>query len=197
MCSVLAVAVAVGSIAHLILDMMATEYTRLKILIEFITAFSLFKNICAITTTKQPRSAIDSLNGIQVISMFWIILCHNHIWYTAIKPLSNNAVLTQDILSRFWYQIILNGYFAVDTFFVLSATVAAYNSLKSMEKKQCNWCHFLLFRFYVHCYLRLTMVYAFVIFVRHLIVHLSDGPLSIKLSTGPDNKTYKNCGGQT
>ena len=37
------------------------------------------------------------------------------------------------------------------------------------------------------------MVYAFVIFFRHLIVHLSDGPLSINLSTSPDNQTYKNC----
>ena len=187
-CSLLAVAVAVGSIAHLALDMMATEH-----IIEFIIAFSLFKNIRAITTTKQPRSAIESLNGIRVISMFWIILFHIHVWSTYYKPLSNNAVLTRDILSRFWYQIILNGNFAVDTFIVLSATVAAYNSLRSMEKKQSNWCHFLLFRFYVHRYLRLTMVYAFVVFFQHLIVHLSDGPLSINLSTSPDNQTYKNC----
>ena len=71
--------------------------------------------------------------------------------------------------------------------------IASYNSLKSMEKRQSNWYHFLLFRFYVHRYLRLTMVYAFVIFFRHLIVHLSDGPLSMKLSSGPDNQTYKNC----
>ena len=44
--------------------------------LEFITAFSIFKNLEMIISTKQPPNAITCFNGIRVISMSWIILGH-------------------------------------------------------------------------------------------------------------------------
>ena len=48
--------------------------------LDFVVAFSLFKTVPTILSTKQHSSAITSLNGIRVISMFWVILGHTHLW---------------------------------------------------------------------------------------------------------------------
>ena len=53
------------------------SYQRIEqFLYEVVTAFSLYKNIPMILATHQPAAAITSLNGVRVISMFWVILCH-------------------------------------------------------------------------------------------------------------------------
>ena len=43
-------------------------------------SFSLYKTIPTIMSTHQPVTAITSINGIRVISMFWVILGHSNIW---------------------------------------------------------------------------------------------------------------------
>ena len=158
---------------------------------HLIHAFSLLNNTYAILTTKQPPSAISCLNGIRVLSMFWIILCHAHVWYTMFKPINNQLLLERDVFPRFWYQVILNGYFSVDSFFLLSGTLNAYNNFQGRERRSRN--SFPFFRYYIHRYLRLTPVYAFVLLFRHLIVYFADGPMSIQLSTGPETQNYQNC----
>ena len=162
---------------------------------HLIYAFSLLKNMRAILTTKQPPSAISSLNGIRVLCMFWIILCHVHVWYTMFKPINNHLALERDVFPRFWYQVILNGYFSNDSFFLLSGTLNAYNNFQEREKSQSGKSQksFPFFRYYLHRYLCLTPVYAFVLLFRHLIVYFADGPMSIQLSTGPETQNYKNC----
>ena len=194
-CGLFVTAAVVGTIADLALTYTCVRlpFQKLKLLLDIITAFSFFKNIHAISTTKQPSSTISSLNGIRVLSILWIVLCHIHVWYTTFKPLRNQAILERDIFPRPWYQAILNGYFFVDSFFLLSGTIAAYNNFRAMDRRKNNWCRFPIFNYYVHRYLRLTMVYAFVVFFRHLVIHLSDGPLAIHLSTDPENQHYKNC----
>ena len=194
-CGLFVTAAVVGTIADLALTYTCVQlpFRKLKLLLDIITAFSFFKNIRAISTTKQPSSTISSLNGIRVLSMFWIVLCHVHVWYTTFKPLRNQAILEQDVFPRLWYQAILNGYFFVDSFFLLSGTLAAYNNLRAMDRRKNNWCRFPILNYYVHRYLRLTMVYAFVVLFRHLVIHLSDGPIAIYLSTDPENQYYKNC----
>ena len=191
MCGLFFTAAVVGTIADLALTYTGVRlpFRKLKFLLDIITAFSFFKNIRAISTTEQPSSTITSLNGIRVLSMFWILLYHVHILYTTFKPLRNQAILKQDVFPRLWYQAILNGYFFLDSFFLLSGTVAAYNNLRAMDRRKNKWCRFPIFNYYVHRYLRLTMIYAFVVFFWHHVLQLSDGPIS----TDPDNQYYKNC----
>jgi len=45
---------------------------------DFIAAFSLYKTVPTLLATKQAASVISSLNGLRVISMFWVILCHTY-----------------------------------------------------------------------------------------------------------------------
>ena len=158
--------------------------------LDFIIAFSLFKNVPMILATKQPPNAITSLNGIRVLSMFWVILCHTYVWAAMSGIVNNGTVFLTNVVPRFSFQVILNGYFAVDSFFFLSGALVAYLTLREMERRK-GWFPFITY--YLHRYLRLTMVYAFVLFFYWtLTVYLGDGNRWIA-ATGPDSDVQKNC----
>ena len=127
-------------------------------LADFLTAFSLYKTIPTLLATKQAPSVITSLNGIRVVSMFWVILGHTYIWIMR-KDLDNPLKLIE-VSSRFTFQPVGNSFLAVDSFFFLSAVLVAYLTFRQMKKTgRFPWIHY-----YAHRYLRLTPVYAFVIF---------------------------------
>jgi peptidoglycan/LPS O-acetylase OafA/YrhL len=156
--------------------------------LEFITAFSVFKNVGMILSTKQPPTAITSLNGIRVISMGWVILGHTFLWCYGIT--SNPLYVVTNVASRFSAQPIVNGYFSVDSFFFLSGTLVAYLTLREMERKKGR---FPVITYYLHRYLRLTMVYAFLLFFWWtLTVHLGNGPTWRK-AAGVDSDLQNNC----
>ena len=156
--------------------------------LEFITAFSVFKNVEIILSTKQPPTAITSLNGIRVISMSWVILCHTFLWCYGVS--ANPLYTVYSIAPRFSAQPIVNGYFSVDSFFFLSGTLVAYLTLREMERKKGR---FPVITYYLHRYLRLTMVYAFVLFFWWtLTVYLGNGPEWYTL-TGKGSVNYENC----
>ena len=163
----------------------ATKSTKVE---EIITAFSLFKVLPQILLMKQPPSAITSVNGLRVISMFWVILGHTHL-FSLITGVDNFTHL-RSTLSRFSFQSIGNGFFAVDTFFVLSGLLVAYLSMRQMKRKNGR---FPFLTYYLHRYLRLTPTYAFVLFFMWLLtMHLADGQIYYLL-TWEDSAIYQNC----
>ena len=146
--------------------------SSLKKSLEYVTAFSLFKNVKIILSTDQPPSAITSLNGIRVISMFWIIIHHTK--ETCVTTSSNMFYDYLFVEPRFSSQPINSKAFAVDSFFLLSGTLVAYHTLREMEKRRGR---FPVITYYLHRYLRLTMVYAFVLFFfLALGLYLGNGP---------------------
>ena len=154
----------------------------------FISAFSLFKTVPTILATKQPPSAITSINGIRVISMFWIILCHTHLW-AFIDGVRNSATIF-GVVERLTFQAIINGFFSVDSFFFLSGLLVAYLTLRDLHRRKGR---FPALMYYIHRYLRLTPTYAFVLFFQwFLTVHLTDGPLYIQ-QYGAGSPPYKLC----
>jgi peptidoglycan/LPS O-acetylase OafA/YrhL len=158
--------------------------------LEFVTAFSLFKNVPMILSTKQPPTAITSLNGIRVISMFWVILGHTHYWALLTGALTNTAYVLTHFPQRFSFQAIVNAFFAVDSFFFLSGVLVAYLTFREMERKKGR---FPFITYYLHRYLRLTMIYAFLLFFWWtLTVHLGSGPLW-EVSTGAHSPTVQQC----
>ena len=158
--------------------------------LEFITAFSIIKNLGMIISTKQPPSAITCLNGIRVISTSWIIL--GHTFYTEIDKnvLINGDYVMKHYRPQFSYQAIAWFQFSVDSFFFMSGVLAAYLNLIEMQKKEGR---FPVLIYYLHRYLRLTMVLAFVLFFWWtLTVHLGNGPMW-RASFGEDSALQKNC----
>ncbi len=144
--------------------------------VQFITAFSLFKTVPTLLATKQAPGVITSLNGLRVISMFWVILGHTHFWVFIQTVVRIDNILTLfSIGKRFSFQVVSSGFFSVDSFFFLSAVLVAYLTLRQMKKKGGR---FPYINYYVHRYLRLTPTYAFVLFFAWFLTkHLSYGPI--------------------
>ena len=155
---------------------------------ELITTFSLYKVLPQILSTKQPPSAITSINGLRVMSMFWVILGHTHVF--ALSSGLDNLLRVRSTLSRFSFQAIGNAYFAVDSFFVLSGFLVAYLSLRQMKRKNGR---FPFVTYYLHRYLRLTPTYAFVLFFTwFLAMYLGNGP-RYNMNFGQESANYRSC----
>ena len=138
---------------------------------EFITAFSLYKTVPTVLATKQAPSVITSLNGLRVISMFWVILGHTFIW---LQPFADNILRMKTLIQRFSFQPVENAFFAVDSFFFLSGVLVAYLSLRQMKKRKGR---FPILHYYIHRYLRLTPTYAFVLFFAWFLTkHIAVAP---------------------
>ena len=141
--------------------------------LDFIKAFSLFQTVPMLLATGQGASVITSLNGLRVISMFWVILGHVYVFSSIVGGV-DNAPKILSIVSRFSFQAVGNAYFSVDSFFFLSGVLVAYLTLREMNKKKG---HFPFLHYYIHRYLRLTPTYAFVLFfAMYLGRYLSVGP---------------------
>ena len=141
--------------------------------LDFIKAFSLFQTVPTLLATFQGPSVITSLNGLRVISMFWVILGHVYA-FVPVTSTVNNAPHLYSVLSRFSFQAVGNAYFSVDSFFFLSGVLVAYLTLKEMKKKDG---YFPFLHYYIHRYLRLTPTYAFVLFFTMFLTrYLAVGP---------------------
>lgn len=141
---------------------------------EFITAFSLYKTLPTLLTTKQAPNVITSMNGIRVISLFWVITLHTYISTEHI----DNAVDYLEINRRFYFQVVGQAIFAVDSLFALNGTLVAYLTLHQMQKRG----RFPFLHYYIHRYLSLTPTYAFVLFSAWFLTnHIATGP-SLSLS---------------
>lgn len=142
--------------------------------VEWVQAFSLYKNLGTIFSTKQTSAAITCLNGIRVLSILWVIVCHNFVWIFQYTGSDNVLDLFQNMVKRFSFQAISNGFFSVDSFFFLSGLLVSYLTLRQMKRRNGK---FPFVMYYVHRYLRLTPVYAFVLFlVWTLMAQLGNGP---------------------
>ena len=51
-------------------------YIPIDLVVQFFLCFSLIKNTSRIMDTKVPAGAITSINGMRVMSMWWVILGH-------------------------------------------------------------------------------------------------------------------------
>ena len=145
---------------------------------RIIEPFSLYTNVRKVFDTYQPPNAIRCLNGIRTLSMFWVILGHCYLF--GLFEMTNTLYLFQEVALRFSFQPVLNGYFSVDSFFVLSGILVMYLSLRELcrTKKTAKGYALFLLKFYVHRVLRITPT-LFVVLVSYwqLTPLLSDGPL--------------------
>ena len=141
---------------------------------DLILSFSLYKTVPAIISTHQPVSAITSINGIRVISMFWVILGHTYIWQLHFMVVANGSEFAEKIPSHFLFQPVVSFAFSVDSFFVLSGLLLSYLTMKEMERHQGK---FTFTSFYLHRLLRLSPAYYLVIVLYFkLLPHIGSGP---------------------
>ncbi|XP_792732.4 nose resistant to fluoxetine protein 6 [Strongylocentrotus purpuratus] len=115
-------------------------------------SFSVVTNLPKIMSAKKTKSNLAALNGLRVISMFWVILGHS--FQFQLGHLDNFSEAYGNVQS-FAGLAIVNATYSVDTFFVLSGFLVTYMTLKQLESKRLgsagSW-----FMFYFHRWWRLT-----------------------------------------
>ncbi|XP_055947830.1 nose resistant to fluoxetine protein 6-like [Argiope bruennichi] len=148
----------------------------------FLNCFCIFTNGEKLLNVASSEGQLPCLHGIRFLSMTWVILCHT---YGNVAHIVKNTGEAADYTDHWTFQIILNGFFCVDSFFVLSGFLVGYLFLQQAQKTdgEIPWLYF-----YVHRYVRLTPVYMIVVaFYTTISPFLGSGPL------WPDYDVVQNC----
>ncbi|KAJ7365133.1 hypothetical protein OS493_007782 [Desmophyllum pertusum] len=149
-------------------------------LVNLLVCFSIVRNTSKIMDCSVPAGAITSLNGVRVLSMWWVILGHTYLWLL-IYRIIDDVGIGINIMHRFSFQAVNNAFFSVDSFFSAEVwkyyigLLVAYLSFRRMDKNDGK---LPLIKFYFHRFWRLTPSYMFVIlFYANLYAFLGEGPL--------------------
>ncbi|GBM99423.1 Nose resistant to fluoxetine protein 6 [Araneus ventricosus] len=147
----------------------------------FFNCFCIFTNGEKILNT-SAEGQLPCLHGIRFLSMTWVIVCHSYAFGFLVV---RNLTETIDYVDHWQFQVILNGFYSVDSFFLLSGFLVAYIFFQQVHKNdgKMPWIYF-----YIHRYIRLTPVYMVVVaFWTTIYPILTSGPLSL------DDNIDHNC----
>ncbi|GFU10867.1 nose resistant to fluoxetine protein 6 [Trichonephila clavipes] len=148
---------------------------------SFFNCFCMFTNGEKILNTTSTEGQLPCLHGIRFLSMSWVILCHG---YGFASGVIRNTADIANLFDSWTFQVVLNGFYSVDAFFVLSGFLVAYLFFQQAAKTdgKIPWLYF-----YIHRFIRLTPVYMMVIaFYTTLMSHLGSGPLWSIKDTDPN-----------
>ncbi|XP_071532607.1 nose resistant to fluoxetine protein 6-like isoform X2 [Panulirus ornatus] len=121
-----------------------------KGLFRFLLPFSAYSNLVKMfhLNTHSSTTTISCLHGMRVLSMIWVIFCHE-IGLTFVS--TANLITFTKWTNGLLFQVITNGYPSVDTFFFLSGMLVTYSLMKELKKTN----RFNIILFYVHRLIRL------------------------------------------
>lgn len=124
-----------------------------------------------VATTYIKSDQIDCLNGIRVLSMVWIVFCHNYMMIVS-STLSNTIEIYEWVKS-YHSMLVIGGTVSVDSFLLLSGMLIAWSILKELNaNRKLN-----VPLMYLHRYLRLTPAFAaLVLFTCTLMKYCGSGP---------------------
>lgn len=143
--------------------------------LTFLAEFSAIRTLRRIFTisTKSDDGSIQCLNGIRVLSLFWVILGHSFssgIYYAW------NLIDMQTAQRGIVFHVFTSGAFAVDTFFVLSGLLTVVVFVRQVRKEQLS--ARLMFFYYLHRYVRLTPTFILAMLLSvYLTPYFGTGPL--------------------
>ncbi|XP_022247209.1 O-acyltransferase like protein-like [Limulus polyphemus] len=137
---------------------------------KILLCFSVYANGAKILDATPPKGHLGCVHGIRFLSMTWVILGHT---YAFGYPFFENTLEGLKLVDKWTFQVILQGTFSVDTFFLLSGLLITYLYLKEINKGgKINWIYF-----YVHRFWRLTPPFMLLLaFDAVLWKHLGSGP---------------------
>lgn len=161
----------------------------------FLQAFSLIGRNGTLTklVEQPPPKPTDSLNGLRVLAMAWIILGHSFLMPEGVSGYSNPQDITSSILNKDsaennpMLMLIIQAEQSVDTFFFLSGFLLSHLMLKELSNRGPNPVLAVLLR-----YFRLTPSLALVMLVYYGIVpYLASGPFAVILQ----DSIFRRCDG--
>jgi peptidoglycan/LPS O-acetylase OafA/YrhL len=162
---------------------------------QVIKAFSLVGKTGTLTKLIEipPYKPTDSLNGVRVLNMFWIILGHTFLMPEGVSGYMNNEDITvnplnTDVAERnLLFQLVVGSQNGVDTFFFLSGFLLAFLTLKELRAGRNHPFLAIALR-----YVRLTPSLALVMAVFYKIwVFFGHGPFAVKFQHGINDRCAK------
>ncbi|XP_039153839.1 uncharacterized protein LOC6724755 isoform X2 [Drosophila simulans] len=138
---------------------------------QILLCFALQTNAKAILNIKKTKEVslethTACLHGLRVFSVLWTMMVHTYLQMFAIGENKFERIITE---RSFWYQVIGNATFSVDSFFFISGLLVTMLYLKQDRKHSTETCLFIKSCFseslmmLLYRYLRLTPVYLFVV----------------------------------
>lgn len=107
----------------------------------------MIKNAKKIFNTSSEDFHLKSLHAIRFISLSWVILGHT---YGFLALYSDNLLQIETLFKRFSFSIIINGYFSVDSFFLLSGLLSSYMFMKEATRPQFKLSFLFFIKYYIH-----------------------------------------------
>ncbi|TDG39414.1 hypothetical protein AWZ03_014168 [Drosophila navojoa] len=134
---------------------------------QLLLCFALQTNAKAILNIdKNKETHTSCLHGLRVFSVLWTMMVHTYLQMFAIGENKFERVITE---RSFWYQVIGNATFSVDSFFFISGLLVTLLYVKQERKPAGPPCTVFKRSFldtmmmFLYRYLRLTPVYLFVV----------------------------------
>ncbi|CAG9764783.1 unnamed protein product [Ceutorhynchus assimilis] len=147
-------------------------------------AFSARSNFTEMTQLETSNNDLNILYGLRTISILVIIMDHRFGTFTSSALINFDYVESQ--YRALFACVVFHGDLFVDTFFLLSGLLVAYGLLSQFDKRMVSPGFIVFLR-----YIRLTPVYAFVIFYyATLFDYTGNGPLW-KVVAGADSDDCK------
>ncbi|KAG8181950.1 hypothetical protein JTE90_026891 [Oedothorax gibbosus] len=149
----------------------------------FFNCFCIFTNGAKLLDTSDTEGQLPFLHGIRFLSLSWVIVGHTHAFVMAYVRNIREVI---SFIDHWPFQIIMNGFYSVDSFFLLSGFLLAYLFFEMSAKNngKVPWLYF-----YIHRYVRLTPVYMIMLgFQTTIFSYMGSGPL------WTSNEIDKNCG---
>jgi hypothetical protein len=144
--------------------------------IASLAEFSAIRTLCRIFTmkTKNDEDSFTFINGIRVLSLFWVIIGHSIAFGLSY---TNNIVDLLVWTRSIFFQLIINATLSVDTFFVLSGFLTAILFIRQVKKEEkLSFRLFILY--YIHRYIRLTPTFLLIILISiNLTPYFGQGPV--------------------
>ncbi|XP_046461507.1 nose resistant to fluoxetine protein 6-like [Daphnia pulex] len=144
-------------------------------LLSALHCFSILNNGRKILSMKVTASSSNDnfgcIHGIRFFSTCWVVI--GHTFGIAAAKIMNRKAVTEDFRTL-GMQTIGNASVSVDTFFLMSGLLVSFLLLRELDRNKGK---FNVGLYYLHRYLRLTIVYAFILgFIATLIVYFGIGP---------------------
>ena len=150
---------------------------------KYFKSFYLIENTSKLlfARSKDGDKNLEILNGIRVLSMFWVIL--GHTYFYAMQSALANPLIPLTLFRMFSFNLVSAGPYAVDIFFWLSGFLGVYILLGTTKKKNGKMQNPLMI--YLHRYLRLIPMYVLtLLFYWFVMSSVGTGPIYFKYYEG-------------
>ena len=102
----------------------------------FFLSFSVSRNLKKMFYTPQRKGDnLTVLNGVRVISMYFVVLGHSVGMMTISSAINWQSV--ESLITSWWVYYISLGLYSVDVFFFISAFLASYLMISKFHGKRC------------------------------------------------------------